>query len=195
VSLTLSLFFLTNLGPISIIFHDLPIGLQAQGQGHKKWCFVIISKSTEIRLSLQDAILISWLTLVLVRHVVFLHPWYSPGLFFSSILWCSHMGDHPQEELTKLVGTRDENSLKSPPWKHTWWSELYLFYFYVFFVFILYNKNKVFMWRWNISGQVRLISGSRFCHLEGCRIGLTETDNGSEWTGSDTHWQTKWINI
>ncbi len=40
-------------------------------------------------------------------------------------------------------------------------------------------------WLWNISGQVRLISGPRFCHLGGCRIGLAETDNGSEWTGSD----------
>jgi hypothetical protein len=41
----------------------------------------------------------------------------------------------------------------------------FIFYFYVFSVFILYNKNKVFMWCWNISGQVRLISGPRFCHL------------------------------
>jgi hypothetical protein len=42
-------------------------------------------------------------------------------------------------------------------------------------------------WRWNISGQVRLISGPRFRHLGGCRIDLAETVNGSEWIGSDRH--------
>jgi hypothetical protein len=42
-------------------------------------------------------------------------------------------------------------------------------------------------WCWNISGQVRLISGPRFCHLGGCRIGLAETVNGSKWTGSNRH--------
>jgi hypothetical protein len=63
----------------------------------------------------------------------------------------------------------------------------FIFYFYVFIFKILYNKNKVFMWHWNILGQVRLISGPRFCHLGGCRIGLAETDNGLEWTDSDRH--------
>jgi hypothetical protein len=29
-----------------------------------------------------------------------------------------------------LVGTHDENLLKSPPWKHTWWSELLSFLFF-----------------------------------------------------------------
>jgi hypothetical protein len=31
--------FFANLGPISIMFRDMPIGLQAQGQGHKKMMF------------------------------------------------------------------------------------------------------------------------------------------------------------
>jgi len=42
-------------------------------------------------------------------------------------------------------------------------------------------------WRWNISDQVRLILRPRFCHLGGCKIGLVETVNGSEWIGSDRH--------
>ncbi len=171
------------------------------------------------------------------------------------------------------MGTRDENSLKSPPWKHTWWSELLSFLFFIFmcflflfciikikclfftfiflfiwmqvlfflifyslfcfFIFVIFYKKIIITvfpfpcficpapapgagivnfccrgkelvnchlegcriglttttrtWLWNISGQVRLISGPRFCHLGGCRIGLAETDNGSEWTGSDRH--------
>jgi hypothetical protein len=42
-------------------------------------------------------------------------------------------------------------------------------------------------WRWNISGQVRLILGPRFCHLGGYIIGLAKTNIGLEWTGSDRH--------
>jgi len=42
-------------------------------------------------------------------------------------------------------------------------------------------------WHWNISGQVRLISGPHFRHLGGCKIDLAETINGSKWTGSDRH--------
>jgi len=42
-------------------------------------------------------------------------------------------------------------------------------------------------WRWNISSQVRLISRPHFSHLGGCKIGLAETVNGSEWTGSNKH--------
>jgi len=42
-------------------------------------------------------------------------------------------------------------------------------------------------WRWNILSQVRLISKPRFYHLEGCRIGLAETVNESEWIRSDRH--------
>jgi hypothetical protein len=34
---------------------------------------------------------------------------------------------------------------------------------------------------------VWLISGPRFCHLGGCKIGLVETDNGSVWTSLDRH--------
>jgi hypothetical protein len=36
-----------------------------------------------------------------------------------------------------------ENSLKSPPWKHTWWSEFLSFLFFIFMYFLFYF---VFIW-------------------------------------------------